>query len=84
MNLAKLPGVTAGFQMSEIATVILLKDLCGVDTFHPCRVTARIIACIQYPLVIDNILSHLNEQAAAAGMDPLPQMRAPPQPELFD
>ncbi len=84
MDLAKLPGVTAGYQVSEIATVILLKDLCGTDTFHPWCVTARIIACIQYPLVIDNILSHLNEKAAAAAIGLLPQVRAPRQAELFN
>jgi hypothetical protein len=43
-----------------------------------------VIACIEDPVVIDKILTHLNEKAAAAGMGLLPQVRAPPQAELFD
>jgi hypothetical protein len=43
-----------------------------------------VIACIEDPVVIDKILTHLNEKVDSAGTGLLPQVRAPPQAELFD
>jgi hypothetical protein len=44
----------------------------------------KIIACIEYPVVIDKILTHLDKKAALAEPTTLPQTRAPPQACLFD
>ena len=55
-----------------------------IETCSKCGGAVKVIACIEDPAVIDKILTHLKEKAAAAGMDLLAQVRAPPQPELFD
>jgi hypothetical protein len=55
-----------------------------IETCSACGGAVKVIACIEDPLVIDKILTHLNEKAASAGMGLLPQVRAPPQAGLFD
>jgi hypothetical protein len=55
-----------------------------IETCSGCGGAVKVIACIEDPVVIDKILTHLNEKAASAGMGLLPQVRAPPQAELFD
>jgi hypothetical protein len=55
-----------------------------IETCSACGGAVKVIACIEDPVVIDKILTHLNEKAAAAGMGLLPQVRAPPQAELFN
>ncbi|MCP4407611.1 MAG: hypothetical protein GY807_07595 [Gammaproteobacteria bacterium] len=40
--------------------------------------------CIEDPLVIDRILTHLDNKAALAEPVVLPPSRAPPQRNLFD
>ncbi len=55
-----------------------------IETCSACGGAVKVIACIEDPVVIDKILTHLNEKAAAAGIGLLPQVRAPPQAELFD
>jgi len=42
------------------------------------------LACIEDPVVIDKILTHLDEKAALAEPLVLPQSRAPPPAGLFD
>jgi hypothetical protein len=37
-----------------------------------------VIACIEDPVVIEKILTHLNEKAASAATGLLPESRAPP------
>ena len=49
-----------------------------IETCHACGGAVRIIACIEDPVVIKKILTHLNEKAAATESMPLPQSRAPP------
>jgi hypothetical protein len=44
----------------------------------------KVIACIEDPVVIEKILTHLNETIASAGTGLLPEGRAPPQAGLFD
>jgi hypothetical protein len=55
-----------------------------IETCSACGGAVKVIACIEDPVVIDKILTHLNEKAAAAGIGLLPQVRAPPQAELFN
>jgi hypothetical protein len=55
-----------------------------IETCSACGGAVKVIACIEDPVVIDKILTHLNEKAASAGIGLLPQVRAPPQAELFD
>ena len=52
-----------------------------IETCSKCGGAVKVIACIEDPVVIDKILTHLNEKAVAA-MDLLPQVRVPPQAEL--
>jgi hypothetical protein len=42
------------------------------------------LACIEDPVVIDKILTHLDEKGALAELLVLPQSRAPPPAGLFD
>ena len=58
-----------------------LKRVFAIDikTCGECGGAVKIIACIEDPAVIKKILDHLQEKAALAGLDLLPQCRAPPQ-----
>ena len=49
-----------------------------------CGGAVKVIASIEDPVVIKNILTHLNEKAASAGTGLLPESRAPSQAGLFD
>jgi len=54
-----------------------------VETCRECNGTVRIVACIEDPVVINKILTHLQEKAPVAEMCQLPEGRAPPA-GLFD
>jgi len=49
-----------------------------IETCSECGGTVKVIACIEDPVVIKKILSHLNEKVASAEPDQLPESRAPP------
>ncbi len=55
-----------------------------IETCSECGGAVKVIACIEDPVVIDKILTHLDEKVASPGSGRLPQVRAPPQAELFD
>jgi len=60
-----------------------------IETCSECGGAVKIIACIEDPVVIAKILSHLEGKAASArqgsaGQGLLPESRAPPQPDLFE
>ncbi|MCP4407024.1 MAG: IS91 family transposase, partial [Gammaproteobacteria bacterium] len=55
-----------------------------IETCSTCGGAVKVIACIEAPLVIDKILTHLDNKVALAEPVPLPQTRAPPQGNLFD
>ena len=63
-----------------------LKRVFGIDikTCPACGGVMRIIACIEDPEVIANILAHLQTQGAEPQARRRPPCRAPPQRELFD
>jgi hypothetical protein len=63
-----------------------LKRVFNIDkeTCPKCGGAVRVIACIEDPVVIDKILTHLDEKVALAAPMVLPQSRAPPQADLFD
>jgi hypothetical protein len=63
-----------------------LKRVFGIDieTCPTCGGSARIIACIEDPVVIEKILTHLDTQAAEPEASRRPPCRAPPQRGLFD
>ena len=44
----------------------------------------KVIACIEDPVVIKKILTHLDEKAAVTETIRLPECRAPPQPGVFE
>jgi hypothetical protein len=48
-----------------------------------CRVTAKVIACIEDPVVIKKILTHLEKKEATRAALLLPGSRGPPQSSLF-
>jgi hypothetical protein len=54
-----------------------------VETCRVCGGTARVIACIEDPVVINKILTHLEEKLPARAALLLPDSRAPPQSGLF-
>jgi hypothetical protein len=54
-----------------------------IETCRACGDKLKLIACIEDPVVIDKILTHLNEKATLATTPLLPESRAPPQPGLF-
>ncbi len=55
-----------------------------IETCSECGGAVKVIACIEDPVVINKILAHLNEKAAAVGSGLLPECRAPPQTGLFE
>jgi hypothetical protein len=48
------------------------------------RLAGQALACIDDPVVIEKILTHLDEKGAAAEACRQPRCRAPPQAALFD
>jgi len=54
-----------------------------VETCRVCGGTARVIACIEDPLIIKKILMHLEEKAPTRAALLLPDSHAPPQAGLF-
>ncbi len=56
----------------------------GIASCYKCGGAVRVIACIEDPVVIDKIHTHLEKKAALAEPVVLPQSRAPPQRNLFD
>jgi hypothetical protein len=63
-----------------------LKRVFNIDmeTCSKCGGAVRVIACIEDPVVIDKILTHLEKKAVWAEPVVLPQNRAPPQRKLFE
>jgi len=56
----------------------------GIETCSRCGGAVRVIACIEDPVVIDKILTHLAKKAALVEPVVLPPSRAPPRGNLFD
>ena len=56
----------------------------SIETCRECGGAVRIIACIDDPVVIEKILTHLDEKGASAEASRRPRCRAPPQAGLFD
>ena len=54
-----------------------------IETCSNCGGEVRIIACIEDPAVINQILAHLDQRVASSEVARLPQSRAPPQIGLF-
>ncbi len=72
-----------------ICTVVDCREAVGHkdvpdETCRACGGVVKVIACIEDPVVIAKILTHLNRKAASAGTGLLPASRAPPQAGLFD
>lgn len=62
-----------------------LKRVFGIDieTCPACGGAMKVIACIEDPVVIRQILAHLEKAGAAENTSLLPESRAPPQANLF-
>lgn len=63
-----------------------LKRVFGIDieTCPACGGSVRIVACIEDPIIIEKILSHLAAKATEDETPRRPPCRAPPQRGLFD
>ncbi|MCP4376043.1 MAG: hypothetical protein GY794_07710 [bacterium] len=55
-----------------------------IEVCSKCGGADKVIACIEDPVVIKKILTHLKEKATAPMEMLLPEPRAPPQGNLFD
>jgi len=55
-----------------------------IETCTECGGSVKVIACIEDPVVIKKILTHLKEKAASKKSIQWPESRAPPQADLFD
>ena len=57
-----------------------LKSVFGIDikTCRECGGTVKVIACIEDPVVIEKILTHLQGKDASVSRNLLPASRAPP------
>lgn len=55
-----------------------------IETCRECGGAVKVIACIEDPVVIEKILTHLDETAPATETICLPESRAPPPVCLFD
>ncbi len=62
-----------------------LKRVFNIDitTCEECGGTVKVIASIEDPAVIKQILAHLERKAESKEFNPLPESRAPPQGSLF-
>ena len=54
-----------------------------VETWRICGGTAKVIACIEEPVAIKKILTHLEKKEPTRAAFLLPDSRAPPQSSLF-
>jgi len=83
---ADLEEPTAAERRASMTWAQRLKRVFGIDIAicRSCGGAVRIIACIEDPVVIEKILTHLDEQGAAADAPRLPPCRALPQAGLFD
>ena len=59
-------------------------DMLNIETRSECGSAVKVIACIEDPVVINKILTHLDKKAATAGTARLPECRAPPATGWFD
>ncbi len=55
-----------------------------IETCTECGGSVKVIVCIEDPVVIKKILTHLMGKALSAEPVRLPESRAPPQVGLFD
>ena len=77
---------TAAERRASMTWAQRLKRVFNIDieTCPACGGAVRIIACIEDPVVIKKILTHLDTKDASAEPSRLPPCRAPPQAGLFD
>ena len=54
-----------------------------IETCSPCGSAVRVIPCIEDPVVIGKILTHLDKKGALNEPGVLPRSRAPPPAGLF-
>ncbi len=74
------PDLTPAERRASMTWAQRLKRVFKIDieTCRECGGTVKVIACIEDPVVIEKILTHLNVKAASAGTGLLPASRAPP------
>ncbi len=60
-----------------------MKRVFDIETCGVCGGSMKVIACIEDPLVIKKILTHLRGNGRCVDDVCLPQSRAPPQGDLF-
>jgi hypothetical protein len=55
-----------------------------IETYGECGGPVKVITCIEDPVMIEKILTHLDKKQASVEALPLPPCRAPSQAGLFD
>ena len=55
-----------------------------IEICSKCGGAAKVIACIEDPVVIKKLITHLDKKVTLNELVVLPQTRAPPQGSLFD
>ena len=86
-DVTPLPDISAPFTWTRgdrlrtpMSYAQRVKGVSGIDmeTCRECGGPVRLIACIEDPVVIKKILTHLDEQVASTQAPRLPETRAPP------
>jgi len=87
-NKTKAPGPEGATPVASHATMSWAQRLkrvfdIDIETCSVCGGSMKVIACIEDPLVIQKILTHLRAKVLCVDDVCLPQSRAPPQGDLF-
>ena len=79
------PQARCGCSVAAMSWAQRLKRVFAIDieTCTVCGGSMKVIACIEEPLVIEKILTHLRAKGLYLEATGLPQSRAPPQGDLF-
>ena len=70
-------------RLSEYSPKVSALGDIDITTCVACGGAVKIIASIEDPAIIKQILAHLERKAEAKEFNPLPESRAPPQIGLF-
>ncbi len=82
---SKTDGCTVAKRHAAMTWAQRLKRVFNIDitTCETCGGAVKVIASIEDPVVIKQILAHLHRKAESKEFNPLPESRAPPQKSLF-
>jgi hypothetical protein len=84
-SLDETPDQTSAERRASMTWAQRLRRVFNIDieTCSACGGAVKVIACIEDPVVIAKILTHLEGKSVSAGQGLLPESRAPPQMGLY-